>query len=96
MKICHRHRHNLGSMADLIAFFFQKLIKRRIQKRIDLEIRRCVVIAVLSLAVSNFLLNRNQGVTNLFHTVGTVSIIMRKPDQPAVIKLNLVGRPGVQ
>ena len=96
MKIRHWHRHNFGGMADLITLFFQKFVKRRSQKRVDLEIRRGVVVAVLCFAVSDFFFDRDQGIADLFHTVSTVSIIMRKPDQPAVIKFNLVGWPGIQ
>ena len=44
----------------------------------------------------NFFFDRDRGWSNLFHTVGSVSIKIRKTQKPSVIELNLMRGPRVQ
>ena len=96
MKLCQFHCHCLGDMLNLVALPGQQLIKRRLNKRADLKDGRRMVVGIDSLAVMDFLLNRKQRCADLCHTVGPVRIIMRKADEPSVIKLYLMGRPCIQ
>lgn len=90
------HNHHFSGVLDLIPFVLQKFIKRRVQKRTDLENRGGMIVGIHGFTVGNFFFNGNERSAHLLYAVGAVGIIVGKTDQPPVIQLDFVGWPRVQ
>ena len=90
------NNHHIGGMLDNILAVFQPGVEIRRDQRGNLEDARSSPFPVNVLTVGDFFRNRQCRRADLLHAVGPVCIEIRKAQQPAVIYLDLVGRPGVQ
>ena len=88
--------HNVGDMLDGIASVFQNVIKIRRNERTDLKNRGSAQTLVFLFTERNFFAPGKGGGAKLLHTVGSVGIKIGKTENPSVIKLHFVGRPGIQ
>ena len=90
------HCHNVSSVLYGISTVFQDIIKVRRNQGTDLEDSRTSKAFILTFAKGDFFSPCESGITKLFYAVGSVCIKIRKSQNPAVIQLHFVGRPGVQ
>ena len=90
------HAHRICLVLNLIPSSLQHPVQIRIAQRRDLEDARRFPAPVDLLAVRDFLLQRQHGAAKLLDTVGPVRVKIGKPQNPAVVKLHLVRRPGIQ
>ena len=91
----HTHCHDIGSMLDGISAVFENIIKVRGNKGTDLKYRRSSKPFIDALTVWDFFSPCEGGVAELFHTVGSVCIKIRKSQNPAVVQFHLMRWPGI-
>lgn len=88
--------HDGGMMFDAVTALLEQMIEIRIPVRGYLENGGSVPTPVYGLAFRNFGFRGQHRISDLFDAVCTVGIKIGKTQYPAVIELNLMGRPRIE